>query len=65
MRISIETKIISSGVVLTEEYDIFGSNIADANDYAHNLISNFNATLRPWETAREVVSVRIIDKEVV
>lgn len=56
-KIEIEVKKIGAESTWTEEYEIDSDN-TDA--WALKTIQNFNATLRPGEKARELVSVKVL-----
>jgi hypothetical protein len=60
MKIKMQTKVIESGYVLNEEYDI--ENGKNPEKFANDLINNFNNTLRPSESPRELVSVEVIEE---
>lgn len=59
MKIKMEVKNLNTDYTWKETYDI-ESNI-DPKLYAEQLIANFNATLRPNESPRELVGVEIIE----
>lgn len=61
MKIEMQVKIIKTGMVFKEEYDI--DNSQNPLEYAQSLINNFNNTLRPNESARELLEVKVIDKD--
>lgn len=58
--ITMKTKIIDMEYVFEESYEI--DNDVEPQEYAQGLIDRFNATLRPDETPRELVTV-IVTKE--
>lgn len=60
--ILMKTKIIKTGYVFEEKYEI--SDKEDPKKYAQGLINHYNATLRPNETPRELVDVWVIKEEV-
>jgi hypothetical protein len=57
-KIKMQTKIIQSGQVIEETYEIDSS--VSEKAYAENLINNFNATLRPKESPRELLDVTVL-----
>lgn len=59
-KIKMQTKIIQSGCVVEETYEI--DNSVSEKVYAEKLISNFNATLRPNESPRELLDVVVIEE---
>lgn len=61
MKIKMTVKMINTGNIFDEEYDIENTNIPQ--EYVNQLISNFNRTLRPMESPRELVNVEIIENE--
>jgi hypothetical protein len=60
MKIKMQTRVIESGYVLNEEYDI--ENGKNPEKFANDLINNFNNTLRHNESPRELVSVEVIEQ---
>ena len=61
MKIEMQTKIIETGYVIREQYDI-AKNV-NPQEYATGLISQFNATLRSNESPRELMSVTVLQEE--
>ena len=61
MKIEMEVKQVISGYTFKEQYDI--ENGLDPKEWAKRLIDNFNMTLRPGESSRELLSVKVIDEE--
>ncbi|WP_313258191.1 hypothetical protein [Lacrimispora sp.] len=55
-----QTKIIQSGHVIEETYEI--DNSVSEKVYAENLINNYNSTLWPTESPRELLSVIVIEE---
>lgn len=60
MKINMKVKMVKTGMVFDEEYDI--ENNLEPSEYAQNLINNFNNTLRTGESPRELLSVKVIDE---
>lgn len=58
-KIEIEVKRVGSSTSWKEEYVIDGDN---PYEWAKNTIDNFNATLNPHESPRELVGVEVLDK---
>lgn len=56
-KIEIEVKNVGGSSTWREEYNCEG----DPQKYADNLIAGFNATLREYDSPREVVGVKVID----
>jgi len=61
MKIRIQVKIIKTGNVFNEEYDI--GNNQKPKLFAENLIERFNNTLHPGESPRELVAVEVIEQD--
>lgn len=61
MKIKMRVKIVNTGSEHEEEYNI--NNNLDPLEYAEKLISNFNETLRPGESSRKLIDVKIVDKK--
>lgn len=59
-KIKMQTKIIESGCFVEETYEI--DNSVSEKAYAEKLISNFNSTLRPNESPRELLDVVVIEE---
>ena len=60
--ISMKTRIIKTGFTFNEQYEI--DDDKDPQEFAQGLIDNFNATLRPNETPRELVEVLVLNESV-
>lgn len=60
MKIKMTEKIINTGLVISEEYDI--ENDKNPEEFASNSIKFFNNTLRPNESPRELISVEVIEE---
>ena len=60
MKIKTQARVIENGYVLNEEYDIEDGK--NPEEFANDLINNFNNTLRPSESPRELVSVDVIEQ---
>lgn len=60
MKIKMTIKRINSDYTWEEEYNIEAG--MEPREFAENLIDNFNNTLRPNETARELIGVMVIDE---
>ncbi|KAK9680655.1 hypothetical protein QE152_g38917 [Popillia japonica] len=61
-KILMKTKIVDTGYVINEEYEI--SDDKDPREYAQGLIDSYNATLRPKESPRELLKVSVIKEQV-
>ncbi|MCT4544610.1 MAG: hypothetical protein N4A63_13800 [Vallitalea sp.] len=59
MKIKMEIEIIKTGSKFEETYEI--ENNLNPNEYAENLITNFNHTLRPGESPRKLLGVIVLD----
>ncbi len=55
--IELEVKTVGSDATWTEKYDCKG----DPGRWAADLVSRFNAALRPGERPRELVAVRVLE----
>lgn len=60
MEIEIVVKTMDTGNIHKEYYDIADG--VDPQEYAEGLIQYYNITLRPTESPRRLVSVRIIER---
>ena len=60
--ILMKTKIVKTGYVFEEKYEI--TDEEEPKEYAQNLIDTYNATLRPHESPRELVSVLVSKEEI-
>lgn len=60
--ILMKTRIIETEYVIEERYEI--ADDEDPNEYAQGLINNYNATLRPKESPRELVEVFVLRENV-
>ena len=58
MKFILIEKIINTGKILEEEYEI---NLDDPEYWCKNTIENFNKTLMPDESTREYIGFKIID----
>lgn len=61
MKVKMIVKMLNSGTVLDEEYDI--ANDVDPVAYCSDLIDYFNDTLRLGESPRELISVEVVSSE--
>ncbi|WP_291566730.1 MULTISPECIES: hypothetical protein [unclassified Clostridium] len=61
MKIEMEVKKINTEYTWKETYNIESD--IDPKLYAEQLVANFNATLRPNESPRELVHVKIIEQD--
>lgn len=59
MKIQMKVKMLNTGVVFIEDYDI--NNKLNPSEYAQDLIKNFNNTLKPGESPRELLCVEVLD----
>ena len=65
MKFIVTVRHKSGGESWEEPYDKSGINsLEDAKEWSFATVDNFNATLRPHERARKVVSVRLADNSV-
>lgn len=60
MKINMSVKVIETNKVFDETYDI--PNDSNPTEWANELVNQFNTTLRPKESPRELVSVSIVEK---
>ena len=60
MKIKTKVKQVETGYIMNEEHNI--NNGEDMNAFAKNLIDNFNNTLRPNESPRELLSVELVEQ---
>ncbi|GCD12905.1 hypothetical protein [Clostridium tagluense] len=60
MKIKLTVKSVNTGNTFDESYTI--NNDINPQVYAQNMIDNYNRTLRPNESARELIDVEILDK---
>ncbi|HBB28616.1 MAG TPA: hypothetical protein DC000_05090 [Clostridiales bacterium] len=54
--IIMKTKMLNTGYTFEETYEV--ENNVNAREYAEEMITNFNNTLRPNESPRELVDVK-------
>lgn len=60
MKINMKVKMVNSGYIMDEEYDLKAG--TNAENHAQDMIDRFNAGLRPGESPRELISVEIIEE---